>query len=369
MLKQLFRQRIEILRNYTFEKGYDGLILSKCENFSWVTFGARNYVFLNTDVGEAHVLLIEDRIYVMTNNIEKQRLENVELDDDIISEIELVEYIWYKKMEDVFKAFITGKKILSDTGMLGTTNVSTEIDQMRFILTDYELEAYRKLGKDCDEILSEVMSNIRPSMTELQVSASIMRGLVERNIEPLLILVFGEESAALYRHNLPRNVKVGEKVLVSICARRKGLIISATRSIAFKLNQKWIDQHRKNSYIEARAIVNSKSGRKLNEVFKVIKEAYAEVGFPYGWFLNHQGGLTGYKARELIANERTDYALQPGNLVVWNPTITGTKSEDTVAVTGAGFEILSYPTESRWPCIEFKIGDTVVRRPDLLILS
>lgn len=358
-----------MLRNYAAQKGYDGLLFSRCENFSWVTFGARNRVLLNSEVGVAHVLLIEDRIYLMTNNIEKRRIEEIELDEDILPEIELVEYIWYKRLEDVFKAFISGKKILSDTGMLGTTDVSNEIDQMRLVLTEYELENYRKLGKDCDEVFSKVMPTLKPEMTELEVAARISLELMSKDIEPLLILVFGEESSMLYRHNLPRNVKVGNKVFVSICARRKGLIVSATRTVLFKRDEKWIEQHRRNCYVEACAIARSRPGKKLCEVFEAIRKSYAEVGVPYEWSLHHQGGLAGYKAREIIASEMTDYVLRPNNVAAWNPTITGTKSEDTVAITEEGFEILSYPTSSGWPCVEFKIDGFVIKRPDILILS
>ncbi len=369
VLKTLFRQRIEMLRKYTLQKGYDGLILSRCENFSWVTFGGRNRVLLNSEVGEAHVLLIEDRIYLLTSNIEKDRLENVELDDEILPEIELVEYIWYKRMEDVFKAFIAGKKILSDTGMLGTTNIAEEICQMRLVLTDYEIETYRKLGEDCDKIFSKIMPTLRPDMTELEVSGLISSGLMEKDIEPLLILVFGEESAMLYRHNLPRNVKIGNKVFVSICARRKGLVASTTRTVLFKRDEKWIEQHRKNCYVEANAIANSRPGAKLSEVFEIIRKSYAEVGVPYEWSLHHQGGLAGYRARELIASETTDYVLQPNNVVAWNPTITGTKSEDTVLITSKAIEILSYPDRSSWPCVDFKIKNHAIKRPDIMILS
>jgi hypothetical protein len=194
------------------------------------------------------------------------------------------------------------------------------------------------------------------------------KAFFERGIEPILILVFGEESAQLYRHNLPRNVKVGKKLFVSVCVRKKGLVLSSTRSVLFGRNENWIKQHRDNCYVEAVALASSKPAKRLNEVFEEIKKAYITVNKPHEWFLHHQGGLAGYNAREIIANEDTDYPLKAGNVVAWNPTITGTKSEDTFLILENGLECFSYPESSRWPALNLQIGSLTLRRPDIVVL-
>jgi len=78
--------------------------------------------------------------------------------------------------------------------------------------------------------------------------------------------------------------------------------------------------------------------------------------------------LAGYNPRELIATKDIDYPLRPGNVVAWNPTITGTKSEDTILVGENDVELLSYPEESEWPSLTFEIYGKVIRRPDILLL-
>ncbi|HOK84431.1 MAG TPA: M24 family metallopeptidase [Pseudothermotoga sp.] len=368
MLRSLFKARVDLLRGFVEQRGFDGIVLSRCDNFSWFTFGARNHITLNTEVGTAHVFVNQESVYIFTNNIERKRIEKEEMDEEISSQVEFGEYLWSKNMADVLKPFISGKKIVSDTGMLGTVDLKAQIDLLRYAMSDFELKTYQDLGAACDEVLNRKMKELKPDMTELEVHGIVYSSLAKEGIEPIFVMVSGEESANLYRHNLPRNVRLGKKVFVSICARKRGLVVSATRSVLFEKDQALIDQHKQNCYIDAVAISNSKVGVKLSTVFEQIKKAYAEVGKPYEWMLHHQGGLAGYNAREIIANELTDYELRVGNVVAWNPTITGTKSEDTVALTQDGVKIISYYEKSDWPCVEFKMNGMLIRRPDLLVV-
>lgn len=368
MIKEVFRERINILRKLIEDEQADALLISRCDNFAWATLGARNYITINSEVGSVHLLLVEDSIYILSNNIERKRMEQEELSEDVANDVEFAEYAWSKDLWDVLKSFVQGKRLLSDTGWFDSKNVSEKLTQLRLVMSQPEIETYRWIGKNCDEIFSNTMPKFSPEMTEWQVQGEIAKAFVERGIEPVLILVFGEESAQLYRHNLSRNVRVGKKLFVSVCVRKRGLILSSTRSVLFGRDEAWIKQHRDNCYVDAAAIANSQPGKKLCEVFEEIKKAYAAVDRPHEWFLHHQGGLAGYNAREIVANEDTDYTLKVGNVVAWNPTITGTKSEDTYLVGERGFECFSYPETSRWPAVEIQIGSITLRRPDIVVL-
>ncbi|MDN5338068.1 MAG: hypothetical protein PWQ20_1138 [Thermotogaceae bacterium] len=369
MLKELFKKRVEDLRNYFKGKNADGLLLKRCDNFSWFTFGGRSHITLDTkEVGVASILITESKVYLFTDNIERSRLEKEELNEEILEELEIVEYKWFGEEYHYLKPYIENKKILSDTDVYDTINVNSEIAPFRYVLTEYEIQTYRELGKICDSIMDEEMRKLDPEMTELQVQGIFYKKLAENGIEPLLAIVFGEESAMLYRHNLSRNVKLGSKAFVSLCARKKGLVISITRSILFKKDESFIQQHKDNCYVDAVAMANSIPGRKLSDVFKDIKLAYSEVGKNGEWELHHQGGLAGYNSRELKATDNSDYILKTGNALAWNPTITGTKSEDTIVIKSNGFEILSYPENSNWPSLIFEINGKKVRRPDILVI-
>ncbi|ACR79685.1 MULTISPECIES: Xaa-Pro peptidase family protein [Kosmotoga] len=366
--KVLFPQRVEQLRNFITNEGAEGLLISRCDNFSWFTFGGRNHITLNSVEGVASILLTREKIYLFVDNIEKERLRKEEIAPEIWKELEVIEYDWWKSERTAIMPFLEDKKILSDTGRYGTINVASKIDPFRYVLTKPEIETYRELGRICDHIMNREIRKLSPDVTELEVQGRFYHSLAAEGIEPLLTIVFGDESALLYRHNLSRKVPLGKKAFVSICARKKGLVLSCTRSIMFEKNKKYIKQHLDNCYVDAVAIANSIPGTKLSQLSDMLKQAYAKVGKPEEWKLHHQGGLAGYNPRELIATKDIDYPLRPGNVVAWNPTITGTKSEDTILVGENDVELLSYPEKSEWPSLTFEIYGKVIRRPNILLL-
>ena len=70
--------------------------------------------------------------------------------------------------------------------------------------------------------------------------------------------------------------------------------------------------------------------------------------------------------REIFATPSTPHVLEENQALAWNPSITGTKSEDTIIVGEDGPEILSQT--GSWPTVEVEIEGRRVRRPAILVL-
>jgi hypothetical protein len=75
----------------------------------------------------------------------------------------------------------------------------------------------------------------------------------------------------------------------------------------------------------------------------VLATANELEGFPEEWRRHHQGGLTGYGSREIIATPETAHLIQTGQAFAWNPSITGAKAEETFLLTDAGAEVIASP--------------------------
>jgi Xaa-Pro aminopeptidase len=87
----------------------------------------------------------------------------------------------------------------------------------------------------------------------------------------------------------------------------------------------------------------TRAGRTLSEAFDDCRRFYAEAGYPDEWRLHHQGGITGYASREVIATPSTDVELEVGQAFAWNPSITGAKSEETFLLTADGPLVVTGP--------------------------
>ncbi|HNT37236.1 MAG TPA: peptidase M24, partial [bacterium] len=93
-------------------------------------------------------------------------------------------------------------------------------------------------------------------------------------------------------------------------------------------------------------------------------EAYKAVGFPDEWKLHHQGGATGYEGRDFKGSFTSHQTVQPNQAVAWNPSITGTKSEDTFLCTESGNVLVTQA--KNWPMVS--VSGFEFERPGILCL-
>jgi Xaa-Pro aminopeptidase len=85
----------------------------------------------------------------------------------------------------------------------------------------------------------------------------------------------------------------------------------------------------------------TRPGRTLADAFDDVRRLYAETGFPDEWRRHHQGGITGYASREVIATPYTQVEIEPGMAFAWNPSVTGAKAEETFVLTESGPELVA----------------------------
>ena len=106
----------------------------------------------------------------------------------------------------------------------------------------------------------------------------------------------------------------------------------------------------------------------MSQIFFAIEKSYESYGYPEEWKLHHQGGVTGYRTREFVAIPHFPFGTEKGMAFAWNPTITGTKSEDTYVRTEKEMKLLSVNNRGNWPYLKFEINGKKYKRPDILIL-
>ena len=102
--------------------------------------------------------------------------------------------------------------------------------------------------------------------------------------------------------------------------------------------------------IEAVALNLCQSGTAMDAVYRALAQAYEQHGFPNAIREHHQGGTTGYLAREIVANPSTTDTLAENMAVAWNPSLPGAKIEDTFVILNNGLENLTF--DPNFPSME-----------------
>lgn len=361
--------KVSKIRDYLMSHNLAGILLGKRHNFAWATGGRDNHVIQGSKDGHAFLLFTPDENYVITSNIEMPRILTEEL-KAIESDFIPLSYDWYngeKEIETRLKELkLPLEKIRSDTFLPGLRLLDEDFDELRYSLTPEELARYRKLGKDTTEVVENACKSIKRGMSELEIAGKVSQALIAKGMMPTVLLVGADERVFRYRHPIPTGNKVEKYVMVVVCAQRYGLIVALTRSVHFgELSQELRKKADAVTRVDAIFIVNSKSGVKAKDVFQKGVEAYREMGFPEEWRQHHQGGPTGYLEREYLAHPGCEKILQENQPIAWNPSIQGTKSEDTIIINSAGFEMVTASQD--WPIVEVEVEGQKVLRPDILI--
>ncbi|HEY8312348.1 MAG TPA: hypothetical protein VIG47_17400, partial [Gemmatimonadaceae bacterium] len=143
---------------------------------------------------------------------------------------------------------------------------------------------------------------------------------------------------------------------------RAGLVAALTRSVYFGALP---DDLRAKALATARVDVHmtrgSQPGRTIGDMFALARAAYAAEGHPDAIEQHHQGGTIGYRSREIIATPDDTTQLAVGMACAWNPSITGTKSEDTIILTDQGPEVLTRIDD--WPMWTVEVDGETFERP------
>jgi Xaa-Pro dipeptidase len=158
-----------------------------------------------------------------------------------------------------------------------------------------------------------------------------------------VLLAASEERLVRHRHPVPHGGHLGKQAMLVVCAERSGLFVSLTRMIYFRepdpktaRRQEACEEILRRMREEA-----TRKGRTLAQSFEDCRRFYAEAGYPEGWRDHHQGGMTGYASREVIATPGTPQEITEAQAFAWNPSLVGAKAEETFVLGPEGPEVLT----------------------------
>jgi Xaa-Pro dipeptidase len=321
------------LRRFMEEMGFGRLFVARPENFAWLLGGENT---LGMGEGVAY-LEVGEEVVLHTSAIEHPRMVEEEAPG-----LPVRVHPWY--------AFPPPPS---------PSDLEHDLTPLRLVLSSRAQEAFRRLGREAAVAVGEVVRQARTDWKECELAGALAEALWARGIRPLLLLVAGEERLFRHRHPLPKDRPLGRAFMAVACAYRDGLVANLTRMVA--LDHPEVEaRYRRVLEVERVALEASRPGATLGGVLAAIQRAYGEVGFPGAWEEHHQGGVGGFRSREVLATPGHPLALQVGMALAWNPSLAGAKVEDTFLLTEEG--LLNLTEDPSWPTVE--VGGR--GRPDLL---
>ena len=330
--------RNDNLRRLMENRGVGALLLSHPANFAWYTGGADNRVDRGIPVGVASVLLTADEAYILTDNIEATRMR-----EEQTLGMTVVEHPWHEGPGSLLRELAGGTDVGTDGPSEHGRDLSDGIAPLRYVLDGEAIEAYRLLGADTVLAMSEVADSLSPETDELEAAANLSAACLKRGMYTPVLLAASRERLARYRHPIPHGGILGRQAMLVACAERGGLFANLTRMVYLDdpdpetvRRQEACEEILRRMREEA-----TREGRTLAQTFEGCRRFYAEAGFPEGWQYHHQGGMTGYASREIIANPSTQQEIREGQAFAWNPSLEGAKAEETFVLGLNGPEILT----------------------------
>ncbi|HYO63581.1 MAG TPA: M24 family metallopeptidase [Pyrinomonadaceae bacterium] len=366
-------EKTERLARMLAAEGLGGVLLGAQHNFAWLTAGGRSGVDMSQGAGVASLLVRRDgRRFVLANRIELARMLAEELPE---GEFEPVEFGWAE--EKASPTFLADRAAtLLDAGSaLGADSpagpsarvVESAVARCRYRLTDGELERFRALGGDAGEALGSLVARLAPGETEREVARRAADALAARGIEAVVNLVAADERIASYRHPVPTEKRWRKVLMVVVCARRGGLIASLTRLVcAGEVPEELRRRTEACARVNAHLLAATRPGATGAELYKVAARAYAEAGFEGEELLHHQGGAAGYRTRDWVAHPASDERVVAGQAFAWNPSITGTKTEESCVCFDDGVEVVT--ATPGWPSIAVEVDGREYVSPGVLPL-
>jgi Xaa-Pro dipeptidase len=368
-------EKLSRLRAALAAKKLDGVLIATHRNFEWITGGARDTVVWAERESPVKLLITSDKKYLIANSIEGPRVMAEELTG---LGYDWQRFNWYGSereiIDELLNKTLKGRKIAFDLPSVALEYAPKEVSSRVFDfaevywpLTSGELRKYHWLGRHVSEVVEQVAGAVKPGMTERDVQYLLERELWYWDIFPTVVLSAADERFTVYRHPVIIGDPIRNLIALNVCGRRWGMVVSMTRVVHFgtpdeKLAKAWAA----GATVCGAMWDATKPGRTLGDVLEAAQDAYKGAGYPDEWKLHHQGGPILTLERLFLVKPDDKTPIVPGMALAWNPTLQGSKFEDTVVVKQDGtLDVITAPIN--WPTVPVKVGFNAYAVPTLMV--
>ncbi len=343
--------RLQALRALLSEKNLDAVIITKYVNLHYFSgFRGDDTTLV---IGHKDAMLITDSRYTEQAEHQAPLFEIVEQKEGLLTKTaECVKKMGAKKIGFEGNALIYDDFAQLDKLLDGCEfNTPLKLDALRQIKDAEEIAHIRRACEIADIAFTDMLSYIRPGMTEVQAAAHLENCMRQNGSEgPSFKTIFASGVRGSLPHGVATDkvIQEGEFVTMDFGAIYAGYDSDITRTICMgKADEKQRKIYK--AVLESQLLGLNKikpgvSGKAVHEAVRANLEKY-DLAQYFGHGLGHSLGLEIHEEPRL-SPKSTCEALQPGMLVtdepgVYLPGWGGLRIEDTVLVTETGCEPLT----------------------------
>jgi Xaa-Pro dipeptidase len=358
-------EKISRVRAYLKQHKLDGVVFATRANFAWLSGGGDNHVVSQTEGGVGALVVTAKQAWVIANRIEIDRLKS----EEPLTAFTTKTFPWIESMKSALADVLPKGKYASDDASTGLAGLPGDfVNDVRAQLSEAEIRRYKGLGRDCALVIETVARNLQVGDSEHQAEADLARHLLARGIQPYVVLVAYDERIVKHRHPTPTAKHLRKHAMLVVCGQRHGLIANITRFVHFgAVSPDLLKRHEAVCRVETAFWEGTVTGKTWGDAFAAGLAQYKKEGFAKEWELHHQGGPTGYAGRDIIVTPGEKRKVLDRVAVAWNPSITGTKTEDTFILENGVRTVITSGSD-HWPTLTVKSpsGASIVR-PSILV--
>ena len=128
-------------------------------------------------------------------------------------------------------------------------------------LTPEEIERYRWLGEKASLALEKTVMKAKKGEKESEVVGRLCKELWKDRIDPITLMSAADDRVSKFRHSIPTERKIEKYLMVSVNARKWGLIVSLTRFVYFgRLPKELRAKYEANVFIDCTFMAHTRPG-------------------------------------------------------------------------------------------------------------
>jgi len=351
------------IRNLLSSLGYDSALLTRRENFSWMSCGGRAVTSNVVYSSPVYLLLTPDKKFAVGLNMDLPRTLDEELANQGFEPVSLPAF--GKSPLQAAKELAKGKLAADDT-FPDLDNIEQEILSIHEPFTPQEMDRYKAIAAESSGIIRELADWVETGMSERHVLAHMWELYVEHNFDGDCMFIVSDERIKQYRHAIPGYKKIEKVVILAPAVFKAGLHVQISRMVAFgEPPADTLRRFHDMAYLQAVMVASTKPGVKLNSLLNLCLSHFDKLGYPEEKTNHVHGGPTGYRVSYPERSLDPDETVHSNMAFSWYLTVAGAKTEETLLVNDKGAEMISLA--NNWPMVTPDYGGTKVAIPDLLV--